>query len=69
MEVKQYHSRTGDAIFMLAKRFQQVDFFSMSYLTKEKMFVSLYFDVWMELYRLTMMTSTVWEPNREHGFS
>lgn len=39
---------------------KQVDFFSMSYLTKEKMSVSLYFDEVNGTYRLTsMMTSTV----------
>lgn len=62
MEVKQAIAELGmpKSIYAHKTLKKQVDFFSMSYLTKEKMSVSLYFDEVNGTYRLTsMMTSTV----------
>ena len=62
MEVKQAIEELGmpKSIYAHKTLKKQVDFFSMSYLTKEKMSVSLYFDEVNGTYRLTsMMTSTV----------
>ena len=62
MEVKQAIEELGmpKSIYAHKTLKKQVDFFSMSYLTKEKMSVSLYFDEVNRTYRLTsMMTSTV----------
>lgn len=62
MEVKQAIEELGmpKSIYAHKPFKQQVDFFSMSYPTKEKMSVSLYFDEVNGTYRLTsMMTSTV----------
>lgn len=62
MEVKQAIAELGmpKSIYAHKPFKQQVDFFSMSYPTKEKMSVSLYFDEVNGTYRLTsMMTSTV----------
>lgn len=62
MEVKQAIEELGmpKSIYAHKPFKQQVDSFSMSYLTKEKMSVSLYFDEVNGTYRLTsMMTSTV----------
>ena len=62
MEVKQAIEELGmpKSIYAHKPFKQQVDFFSMSYPTKEKMSVSLYFDEVNGLYRLkSMMTSTV----------
>ena len=62
MEVKQAIEELGmpKSIYAHKPFKQQVDFFSMSYPTKEKMSVSLYFDEVNGTYRLTsIMTSTV----------
>lgn len=62
MEVKQAIEELGmpKSIYAHKPFKQQVDFFSMSYLTKKNMSVSLYFDEVNGTYRLTsMMTSTV----------
>ena len=62
MEVKQAIEELGmpKSIYAHKTLKKQVDFFSISYLTKEKMSVSLYFDEVNGTYRLTsMMTSTV----------
>ena len=62
MEVKQAIEELGmpKSIYAHKTLKKQVDFFSMSYPTKEKMSVSLYFDEVNGTYRLTsMMTSTV----------
>ena len=62
MEIKQAIAELGmpKSIYAHKTLKKQVDFFSMSYLTKEKMSVSLYFDEVNGTYRLTsMMTSTV----------
>ena len=62
MEVKQAIAELGmpKSIYAHKTLKKQVDFFSMSYPTKEKMSVSLYFDEVNGTYRLTsMMTSTV----------
>ena len=62
MEVKQAIAELGmpKSIYAHKTLKKQVVFFSMSYLTKEKMSVSLYFDEVNGTYRLTsMMTSTV----------
>lgn len=62
MEVKQAIEELGmpKSIYAHKPFKQQVDFFSMSYPTKEKMSVSLYFAEVNGTYRLTsMMTSTV----------
>lgn len=62
MEIKQAIAELGmpKRIYAHKPFKQQVDFFSMSYPTKEKMSVSLYFDEVNGTYRLTsMMTSTV----------
>lgn len=62
MEVKQVIEELGmpKSIYAHKTLKKQVDFFSISYLTKEKMSVSLYFDEVNGTYRLTsMMTSTI----------
>ena len=62
MEIKQAIAELGmpKSIYAHKTLKKQVDFFSISYLTKEKMSVSLYFDEVNGTYRLTsMMTSTV----------
>lgn len=62
MEIKQAIVELGmpKSIYAHKTLKKQVDFFSMSYPTKEKMSVSLYFDEVNGTYRLTsMMTSTV----------
>lgn len=62
MEVKQAIEELGmpKSIYAHKTLKKQVDFFSISYPTKEKMSVSLYFDEVNGTYRLTsMMTSTV----------
>lgn len=62
MEVKQAIAELGmpKSIYAHKTLKKQVDFFSMSYPTKEKMSVSLYFDEVNGTYRLTsIMTSTV----------
>lgn len=62
MEIKQAIEELGmpKSIYAHKTLKKQVDFFSISYLTKEKMSVSLYFSEVNGTYRLTsMMTSTV----------
>ena len=62
IEIKQAIAELGmpKSIYAHKTLKKQVDFFSISYLTKEKMSVSLYFDEVNGTYRLTsMMTSTV----------
>ena len=62
MEIKQAIAELGmpKSIYAHKTLKKQVDFFSISYLTKEKMSVSLYFSEVNGTYRLTsMMTSTV----------
>ncbi|WP_231089313.1 hypothetical protein [Streptococcus cristatus] len=62
MEIKQAIAELGmpKSIYAHKTFKKQVDFFSISYPTKEKMSVSLYFDEVNGTYRLTsMMTSTV----------
>lgn len=62
MEIKQAIAELGipKSIYAHKTLKKQVDFFSISYPTKEKMSVSLYFDEVNGLYRLkSMMTSTV----------
>lgn len=62
MEIKQAIAELGmpKSIYAHKTLKKPVDFFSISYLTKEKMSVSLYFDEVNGTYRLTsMMTSTV----------
>lgn len=62
MEIKQAIAELGmpKSIYAHKTLKKQVDFFSISYPTKEKMSVSLYFDEVNGTYRLTsMMTSTV----------
>ena len=62
MEIKQAIAELGmpKSIYAHKTLKKQVDFFSISYLTKEKMSVSLFFDEVNGLYRLkSMMTSTV----------